>query len=54
MEKYTLSEQELKDVLNESPQLATQSFETLKTEITPVTHELMSRQATVNIGIITN
>lgn len=50
MEKYTLSDQELKDVLMANPNLAMQSFETLKGEVTPVTPELMSRQATINIG----
>jgi hypothetical protein len=51
MEKYSLSDQELKEVLMAQPHLAMQSFETLKSEITPVTLELMSRQATINIGI---
>jgi len=50
MEKYILSDQELKEVLMAQPHLSMQSFETLKTEITPITHELMSRQATINIG----
>lgn len=50
MEKQTLSDQEIKDILNAQPHLSPQSFETLKTEITPVTKELMSRQATINIG----
>jgi hypothetical protein len=50
MEKYTPTDQELKEVLMAQPYLAMQSFDTLKTEISPVTHELMSRQATINIG----
>jgi hypothetical protein len=50
MEKPTVSEQEIKEVLAQNPQLSLQSFETLKGEITPVTKEIMSRQATVNIG----
>ena len=52
MEKPTVSEQEIKDVLSQNPQLSLQSFETLKGEISPVTKEIMSRQATVNIGKI--
>jgi hypothetical protein len=52
MEKHNISEQEIKDVLSAQPQLSFQSFETLKTEITPVTKEIMSRQATINIGKI--
>ena len=52
MEKPTVSEQEIKDVLSKNPQLSLQSFETLKGEISPVTKEIMSRQATVNIGKI--
>ena len=52
MEKPTVSEQEIKDVLSQNPQLSLQSFETLKGEISPVTKVIMSRQATVNIGKI--
>ena len=50
MEKHNISEQEIRDTLSAQPQLALQSFETLKGEITPVTKEIMSRQATINIG----
>ena len=49
MEK-PISEQEIKETLAMNPKLALQSFETLKGEITPVTKEIMSRQATINIG----
>ena len=48
--KYT--EQELEAILKNQPKLSKQSFETLKTEITPLTYEIMSRQATMNIGTI--
>jgi hypothetical protein len=50
MDKQTISEAEIKEILCAQPQLSTQSFETLKGEISPVTLELMSRQATINIG----
>jgi hypothetical protein len=50
MDKQTISEAEIKEILSAQPQLSTQSFETLKGEISPVTLELMSRQATINIG----
>ena len=53
MEKHNISEQDIRDTLCAQPQLALQSFETLKGEITPVTKEIMSRQATINIGMNT-
>jgi hypothetical protein len=51
MEKNTISDQEIQDLLALQPKLSPQSFETLKGEITPITKEIMSRQATINIGI---
>ena len=50
MEKNTITQEEIEQTLNASPQLMKQSFETLKGEISPVTQEIMSRQATINIG----
>jgi hypothetical protein len=50
MEKNIPSEAEISDVLSKQPHLSWQSFETLKGEITPTTFEIMSRQATINIG----
>ena len=51
MEKKDLvSEDEIKEVLSKQPHLSEQSFDTLKSEITPLTFEIMSRQATINIG----
>jgi translation initiation factor 2 subunit 3 len=51
MEKYSVSESEINEVLTKQPKLSWQSFETLKTDISPITPEIMSRQATINIGI---
>jgi hypothetical protein len=48
--KNLISQEEAKEVLSKQPQLSEQSFETLKGEITPLTFEIMSRQATINIG----
>ena len=47
-------EKECKEILNNQKQLSLQSFETLKniSEISPLTKEIMSRQATINIGTI--
>jgi hypothetical protein len=50
MDNNLISEEEIKEVLSKQPYLADQSFETLKGEITPLTFEIMSRQATINIG----
>jgi hypothetical protein len=50
MEKDTITKEEIEQTLNASPQLMKQSFDTLKGEISPVTSEIMSRQATINIG----
>ena len=44
--------QQLDDILSKQPQLAKQSFDTLKGEFSPLTKEIMSRQATINIGTI--
>jgi hypothetical protein len=54
MEKNIPSEAEISDVLSKQPHLSWQSFETLKDEITPTTFEIMSRQATINIGKISS
>lgn len=45
------SEEEVKEILGKQSNLAMQSFETLKTDISPNTFEIMSRQATMNIGM---
>jgi hypothetical protein len=50
MEKTTISQEEIKEILQKQPHLSMQSFDTLKGEITPLTFEIMSRQATINIG----
>lgn len=50
MENIELTEEEINSVLSFNPQLSKQSFETLKGDITPLTFETMSRQATTNIG----
>ena len=50
MEKNLPNEAEINETLSKQPQLSWQSFETLKTDITPTTFEIMSRQATINIG----
>ena len=46
------NEEEIKEILSKQPNLSHQSFETLKGEISPLTFEIMSRQATMNIGTI--
>ena len=46
------NEEEVKEILSKQPNLSHQSFETLKGEISPLTFEIMSRQATMNIGTI--
>ena len=46
------TQEEIKQCLSEQPKLSTQSFETLNGNITPLTFEIMSRQATMNIGTI--
>ena len=51
MENIEISEEEKNLVLGANPKLAMQSFETLKGEMSPLTFETMSRQATTNIGI---
>ena len=48
----TISSEELKEILARNPTLISQSFDSLSTEITPLTPEIMSRQATINIGTI--
>lgn len=50
MDKINITEEEIKDLLGKQPNLAMQSFETLNGEITPLTFEIMSRQATINVG----
>jgi translation initiation factor 2 subunit 3 len=50
MDTTLISEEEIKDVLSKQPHLSEQSFETIKGEISPLTYEIMSRQATINIG----
>jgi hypothetical protein len=50
MYKNNISEEELQKILSEQPHLSKQSFDALKTDITPLTFEIMSRQATINIG----
>lgn len=54
MEKPNITEQEIKEILDKQPLLSSQSFETLNTDINPLTFEIMSRQATINVGIISN
>jgi len=52
MDKINITEEEIKELLGKQPYLAIQSFETLNNEITPLTFEIMSRQATINVGKI--
>jgi hypothetical protein len=52
MDKNLISDKEINDVLSENPDLAWQSFDTLKQDISPTTFEIMSRQATINVGMI--
>ena len=48
------SDEEIKQILSKSPNLALQSFATIEdpSKITPLTPEIISRQATMNIGTI--
>ena len=48
------SEEEIKKILAKSANLSIQSFSTIEdpTKITPLMPEIMSRQATMNIGTI--
>ena len=50
MDKINITEEEIKELLGKQTNLAMQSFETLNGEITPLTFEIMSRQATINVG----
>jgi len=50
MDKINITEEEIKELLGKQSSLAIQSFETLNGEITPLTFEIMSRQATINVG----
>lgn len=50
MDKINITEEDIKELLGKQPLLSSQSFETLKGEITPLTFEIMSRQATINVG----
>lgn len=52
LESKTELEIEINNIFTEQPHLAIQSFETLKGDINPLTFEIMSRQATINIGNI--
>ena len=57
LEKYKSippNEEEIKKLFSKSKHLAIQSFDTLSdpTKISPLTPEIMSRQATINIGTI--
>ena len=57
LEKYKSippNEEEIKKLFSKSNHLAIQSFDTLSdpTKISPLTPEIMSRQATINIGTI--
>lgn len=47
-----IDEKTQKEILNSNKQLMPQSFKTLQSEISPLTPEIMSRQATINIGTI--
>lgn len=47
-----ISEQEYEDKVNRNTNLLKQTFSLLKGEITPLTPEVMSRQATINVGTI--
>lgn len=40
------------EILKKNPHLQFQSFKTLSSQITPLTPEIMSRQATINVGTI--
>ena len=47
------TEEECKEILSHQPKLAMQSFEMLNnTDLYPLIKEIMSRQATMNIGTI--
>ena len=46
------TQEEINEILSKQPNLSHQSFDTLTTDITPLTFEIMSRQATMNIGTI--
>lgn len=50
MEQIQMTEEEIKELLQKQPNLSMQSFETLKGDISPLTFEIMSRQATINVG----
>ena len=48
------TEEEIKKILSDQPKLSLQSFETIKdpSKITPLIKEIISRQATMNIGTV--
>ena len=48
------NEEEIKKILSKQPNLSHQTFKTLEdlSKISPLTKEIMSRQATMNIGTI--
>jgi translation initiation factor 2 subunit 3 len=46
------SPKELEDKVNSNTKLMKQTFDLLKTNISPLTPEIMSRQATINVGTI--
>ena len=53
MEDILPNESECKEILEKQPNLSLQSFKTIESgEITPLTMEIMSRQATMNVGTI--
>ncbi len=53
MEDILPNESECKEILEKQPNLSLQNFKTIDSgEITPLTMEIMSRQATMNIGTI--
>lgn len=47
-----MEQSEIDEIMDRQKQLAKQSFATLEGEIGPLTFEIMSRQATINIGTI--
>ncbi|MCQ2820014.1 MAG: translation initiation factor IF-2 subunit gamma [archaeon] len=52
MEDIKYSDEEIDQIMNKQPHLLKQSFKTLEGEFGPLTPEIMSRQATINIGTI--
>jgi len=50
-EKSEADQLDFKAILNKQPHLSMQSYDTLESTLSPLTFEIMSRQATINIGI---